>query len=273
MPGTDDKIYGPNKIDEVIIAGKNMKRKRYLDLPGELYYHNIPLFREAMKYMRQIGDKKAEQQLFLKRMRYGSNESAKGIFMLIGGTVGTVFTVGVVAPAVASSPMALSVAAKIGRFAKPTWKFYKATTYWRMGINAGVQTMIERDVKRINLVSIAAEALPLAVLSPMAEYRPFDDRSNMRFRTVFNQNRSSLHYKSISETMFDLAAQSITEGISQGVSTAIRNTAGKELQDQLVRRLFNNVMFPIYHFGYQTGSQGLFEQIKKDALSVNTNGK
>ena len=270
MPEVDDKIYGPYKIDEVVITGENLKKRRLLAISGEVYYHNTALWREALRYMQKIGDKKAEQQIFMKRVGYANNQAAKGIFIAMGLTVGVVAAVGVGAVA-AAHPLAQAIAIKTGEFARPAWKFYKATTYWRMGINAGVQTMIEGDANRINFVSIAAEALPFSALSPMVEYRPFDDREHMQFRTVFNQNQGSLHYKSISETTFDCGVQSITGGISQGVSKVIRNMVGKELQDQLVRRVLNNVAFPINHFGYQFGSQGLFEQVKKDALSPSTN--
>lgn len=213
-----------------------------------------------MKYMRQIGDKKAEQQLFLKRMRYGSNESAKGIFMLIGGTVGTVFTVGVVAPAMASSPMALSVAAKIGRFAKPTWKFYKATTYWRMGINATTQTLLnDGGVRDVNIVSVIGEGVSLgdsSLLSSM-EWRPFSKNDDIRFRSLgFN--------KSLSETIYDAGMQRFSGGCNNGTSSFVKKQIGQELNTVLVNKLIKNVAYPIYQTGYEFLNQGLTETVKNE---------
>lgn len=263
MPYTDDKIYGPYEIDKVVITGEDLKKRRLLAISSEVYYYNTTLWREALRYMQKVGDRKAEQQIFMKRVSYANSQAAKGIFIGMGLTVGAVAAVGV--GAVASAyPLAQAIALKTFEFARPAWKFYKATTYWRMGINAGVQTMIEGDAREVNYASVAAEILPLSVFSPLVEWRPFSKWENRRLRTSFVQNSFSIHYKSIPETMFDVTTQVATCGLSKGISLGIRGATASELQDKLIRRLFENVTFPIYQSGFQLGSQTAAEQIRKD---------
>lgn len=259
MPHTDDKTYGPYKIDEVAIKGDNLKRRRLLAISGEVYYHNTALWREALRYMQKIGDKNAEQQIFMKRVGYANNQAAKGIFISMGLTVGVVAAVGVGA-VTAAHPLAQAIAIKTGEFARPAWKFYKATTYWRMGINATTQTLLNSGGARdVNMVSVIGEGFSPGMSSLLSsiEWRPFTKNEDIRFRAI------GLN-KSLSETVYDAGMQRLSGGFNRGITSYVKKQIGREINTELVNNLIKNVAFPIYQTGCEFVNQGLTETIKND---------
>lgn len=252
MPDTE--TYSAGALPPVVITAENLLKKKLLNLPGEVYHKNPAYFRAAMKYMRRIGDKEAERRIFMKSFNYGRQEASKKVLLLMGGVV----AVGC-APAIAANAGTFALAGKVVRMGKVALDMYKATTYWRMGINAGTQAIVSKDGWwEIDYVSVASEAFnPLAgVASAAIEWRPFHEKHDQRFRSVF-------YNKTISETIFDMGTSAAIGGANSKISSFVKKNIRNDMNVKLINRLLNNVAFPVYHSGFSLSTEILKEGTKK----------
>lgn len=250
----DTKIYNGGTLPPVTITAENLLKKKLLNVPGEVYHNNPAYFRAAMKYMRRIGDKDAEQRIFMKSFNYGRQEASKKVLLLMGGVAAVGFM-----PAIAADAGTFALAGKVVRMGKVALDMYKATTYWRMGINAGTQAIINEDGWReIDYVSVVSEAFnPLVgTLSTAIELRPFHKRKDQRFRYVF-------YNKTISETIFDMGTGAAFGTANSKISSFVERNLGNDMNVKLINRLMNNVAFPIYYSGFNLSTEILKEGTKK----------
>ena len=257
----DSKIYNGGTLPTVVVTAENLLKKRLLNISGEVYYNNPAYFRDVLRYMRRIGDKDAEQRIFMKRFNYGRQEASKKVLLLMGGIAAVGF-----APVIVVKAGTFALAGKTVRMGKVALDLYKATTYWRMGINAGTQALISKDGWRdVDYVSVFSEGLnPLiGIASAAIELKPLHEDKDQRFRSVF-------YNKSISETIFDMGASAAIGGVNRKVSTFVKKNLGNEMNVKLVNRLMNHVAFPIYHSGFNLSTEILKEGIK-DEYQIRTN--
>lgn len=250
----------PIQLEPVVVYGRSRKQA-LLQLTDEYYYYNVEHWRQAMRYMRNIGDKDGEFAIYMKRLNYGRGQWAKGVFGLIGGIVGAVLTVE--AFAVASAGISAGIAsstttsARIANIGKNLFKtnFRSITTYYDMVIDGGTQALLSKDgLRDVNLVSLLAGGLSpaLGALTNAIEIRPFNKDVDRQFRSVF-------HNKSVPETIFDASVHFGTGRASSGISNFVRN----ETKTQLEKSLLNHFAFPIFQTCNQFLLQGISPGIKR----------
>lgn len=250
----DTKTYSGGTLPPVVITGENLLKKKLLNVPGVVYHNNPAYFRAAIKYMRRIGDKDGEQRIFMRSFNYGRQEASKKVLLLMGGVAAVGFM-----PVIAANAGTFALAGKVVRMGKFALDMYKATTYWRMGINAGTQAIIrDGGWREIDYVSVASEAFnPLVgIFSTAIEWRPLHKKEEEQFRSVF-------HNKTISEMIFDMGTSAVIGGASSKISSFVKKSLGSDVNVKLINRLMNNVAFPIYHSGFSLSTEILKEGTKK----------
>lgn len=254
----------PIPIDPVVVYAKSIKQQ-LLSVSDEYYYYNVEYWRKAMAYMRRVGDKDGKFAIYMKRLNYGRGQWAKGVFGLIGGIVGAVLTVEAFAvasvglsSAFASGTTASAKMWNAGRFLLKT-KFRSISTYYNMGINAGVQAAFDKEGFRgINIVSVAAEGLSptLGAVTTGFEWSPFSKDENNFFRVVG-------YNKSIPETIFDASTHFGTGYIRNSISKEVN----KSINTSLEKSIKTHFASPIFQIGYQFILQGPAPGIK-EALGI-----
>lgn len=264
----EDKIIPLGTLDTVTVTGVNLKKQRenkakLLAVPGAYYYENVRYWRDAMAYMRVIGDRDAEQKIYMKRFVYSRDKATAGVLALTGGFIVAGFAPGALA-GISASPTALYLAGKCSQMGKMGFQLYNSSVAIRMGINATTQAITEDDGWRgVNLVSIASEAVPFGIsrwglvnmLSTTAEYKPFSEKEEKIFKfTGYN--------KSFSETFFDIGVQALTTGFDKRISGFVNNNIGNTLKDRTERRLIQYLAAPIYLSGYNLSHRAITVKIK-----------
>lgn len=245
----EEKTYYGGMLPEVTAIAL---REQLLEISGEYYFYNPGYWIKAMRYMQRLGDTKAEQRIFNKSFNYGRERDAKRVLLLFGGIAGVLY-----APALLGR-----VAVDTGQWLTHTsagkaMGVYKATTYWRMGINAGTQTLLAGgDFREIDCVSVGAEMMPpwANALSPMMEIRPSSEESTFKF--IF-------YNKTASETFFDITANQFTGKIDSKISSFVKRNIGNSMNDELIKRLMNNLAFPTCNSGFQLGTSIITGGVKE----------
>lgn len=266
MPEKDKIIYG-GCLSPATVTGVDLKKQRdkakLLAVSGAYYYENIRYWRDAMAYMRVIGDRDAEQKIYMKRFAYSRDKATAGVLKLTGGFIVAGFAPGALA-GISASPSVLYLAGKCSQMGKMGFQLYNSSIAIRMGINATTQAITEDDGWRgVNLVSIASEAVPFGMnrwglvnlLSTTAEYKPFSEKEEKIFKfTGYN--------KSFSETFFDIGVQALTAGFDKRISGFVNNNIGNTLKDRTERRLIRYLAAPIYLSGYNLSHRAITVKIK-----------
>lgn len=264
----EDKTIHLGTLDTVTVTGVNLKKQRenkakLLAVSGAYYYENIRYWRDAMAYMRVIGDRDAEQKIYMKRFAYSRDKATAGVLKLTGGFIVAGFAPGALA-GISASPSVLYLAGKCSQMGKMGFQLYNSSIAIRMGINATTQAITEEEGWRgVNLVSIASEAVPFGMnrwglvnlLSTSAEYKPLSKLEKFRF---VNYN------KSFSETFFDIGVQALTTGFDKKISGFVNQNLGNTLKDRTERRLIQYFAAPTFLSGYNLSHRAITVKLKKD---------
>lgn len=266
MPEKDKIIYG-GCLSPATVTGVDLKKQRdkakLLAVSGAYYYENIRYWRDAMAYMRVIGDRDAEQKIYMKRFAYSRDKATAGVLKLTGGFIVAGFAPGALA-GISASPSVLYLAGKCSQMGKMGFQLYNSSIAIRMGINATTQAITEEEGWRgVNLVSIASEAVPFGMnrwglvnlLSTSAEYKPLSKLEKFRF---VNYN------KSFSETFFDIGVQALTTGFDKKISGFVNQNLGNTLKDRTERRLIQYFAAPTFLSGYNLSHRAITVKLKKD---------
>lgn len=264
----EDKIIPLGTLDTVTVTGVNLKKQRenkakLLAVPGAYYYENVRYWRDAMAYMRVIGDRDAEQKIYMKRFVYSRDKATAGVLALTGGFIVAGFAPGALA-GISASPSVLYLAGKCSQMGKMGFQLYNSSVAIRMGINATTQAITEEEGWRgVNVVSIASEIVPFGisrwglvnVLSTTAEYKPLSKLEKFRF---VNYN------KSFSETFFDIGVQALTTGFDKKITGFVNQNLGNTLKDRTERRLIQYFAAPTFLSGYNLSHRAITVKLKKD---------
>lgn len=264
----EDKTIHLGTLDTVTVTGINLKKQRenkakLLAVSGAYYYENVRYWRDAIAYMRVIGDRDAEQKIYMKRFVYSRDKATAGVLALTGGFIVAGFAPGALA-GISASPSVLYLAGKCSQMGKMGFQLYNSSVAIRMGINATTQAITEEEGWRgVNVVSIASEIVPFGisrwglvnVLSTTAEYKPLSKLEKFRF---VNYN------KSFSETFFDIGVQALTTGFDKKISGFVNQNLGNTLKDRTERRLIQYFAAPTFLSGYNLSYRAITVKLKKD---------
>lgn len=266
----EDKIIPLGTLDTVTVTGVNLKKQRenkakLLAVPGAYYYENVRYWRDAMAYMRVIGDRDAEQKIYMKRFVYSRDKATAGVLALTGGFIVAGFAPGALA-GISASPSVLYLAGKCSQMGKMGFQLYNSSVAIRMGINATTQAITDDDGWRgVNVVSIASEVVPFGmnrwglvnVLSTSMEIKPWNKDDNQKFICIG-------YNKSFSETFFDIGVQALTTGFDKMISGFVNQNLGNTLKDRTERRLIKYFAAPTFLSGYNLSHRAITVKLKKD---------
>lgn len=264
----EDKTIHLGTLDTVTVTGVNLKKQRenkakLLAVSGAYYYENVRYWRDAMAYMRVIGDRDAEQKIYMKRFAYSRDKATAGVLKLTGGFIVAGFAPGALA-GIFASPTALYLAGKCSQMGKMGFQLYNSSVAIRMGINATTQAITDNEGWRgVNVVSIASEVVPFGMnrwglvnlLSTSAEIKPWSDFERIKF-VGYN--------KSFSETFFDIGVQALTTGFDKKISSYVNQNLGNSIKDRTERRLIQYFAAPTFLSGYNLSHRAIIVKLKED---------